>query len=294
MIPTETPYKVLKYLVKLSDEKVLQKNYETETLMLHFVERNYLTSPKDSPNKFLKTKEFEELFKEEIFPSFQKYNSFIKKFQIVGLENYFTIKEIESLMKIQSDREQILDSEKSQKEIATLYFDSAKYLTKPSQLYDAVLKVLDVSELSVDEHDQQFLWVLNCKNKVPKAIILCENSNKLCKPRLKDVELWYAGGRNTAKLEFVSEPTIPFYYLCDWDNRGIEIYHCIKKNHFPKIEILVPQEPIKFSDKIRDWKTQIDGSLFSNEANQLLEKLIPEKWIEEESINHPLLCHRNS
>ena len=151
------------------------------------------------------------------------------------------------------------------------------------------MKVLNVSELPVKEHDQQFLWVLNCKSKVPSAIILCENSNKLSKPRLTDVELWYAGGRNTAKLQFVSEPTIPFYYLCDWDNRGIEIYQSIKKNYFPNIEILVPQEPIMFRDKIRVWKTQIDKSLFSNEANQLLQKLIPEKWIEEESINHKLL-----
>lgn len=72
-------------------------------------------------------------------------------------------------------------------------------------------------------------------------------------------------------------------------NRGIEIYQSIKKNYFPNIEILVPQDPLKFNDKIRIWKTQIDKSFFSNEANQLLEKLIPEKWIEEESIIHSLL-----
>lgn len=111
---------------------------------------------------------------------------------------------------------------------------------------------------------------------------------------MNDVELWFAGGRNTAKLKFVNEPIIPFYYLCDWDNRGIEIYQDIKNNIFPHIEIIVPQEPIKFSDIIRVWKTQIDFSLFSDEAKSLLGKLIPEKWIIEESINHKLLSRLNS
>ncbi len=288
MIPTETSYKVLKYLVKLSAEKTLPKNYENDTLMLHLVERKYLSSPKESPNKFFKTKDFDETFAEEIFPSFQKYNSFIKKYQIEGLENYFSIQELESLIRIENDREQILDSEKSQKEIATLYFDSAKYLTKSSRLYDAVLKVLEIPELPVDEHDQQFLWILHCKNKTPKAIILCENDNKIRKPRLNDVELWYAGGRNTAKLKFINEPAIPFYYLCDWDNRGIEIYQDIKRNIFPNIEIIIPQETIKFLDVKSEWKVKIDLLLFSNEAKKVLEKLIPEKWIEEESICHKL------
>lgn len=111
----------------------------------------------------------------------------------------------------------------------------------------------------------------------------------MSKPRLNDVELWYAGGRNTAKLKFISEPTIPFYYLCDWDNRGIEIYQGIKRNFFPNIQILIPQEPIKQTDIVRKWKTEIDYSLFSVEAKTLLQKLIPEKMIIEESIKHKLL-----
>lgn len=234
-----------------------------------------------------KTHFYDAFYAESLQTKFSSYKTLIEKFNLA--ETNFEEFELAALVRIENDRELILDAEKSQKEIATLYFDSAKYLTKPSKLYDVVLKVLDVLELPIDEHDQQFLWVLHCKSKVPNAIILCENNNQIKKPRLNDVELWYAGGRNTAKLQFVNEPTIPFYYLCDWDNRGIEIYQSIKKNYFSNIEILVPQEPIKFSDKIRVWKTQIDHSLFSREANQLLQKLIPEKWIEEESINHKFL-----
>jgi hypothetical protein len=52
MIPAETPYKVIKYLVKISEEKSLQKNYESETLMIHWVERNFIANPKESPKKY--------------------------------------------------------------------------------------------------------------------------------------------------------------------------------------------------------------------------------------------------
>ncbi|MBA4140513.1 MAG: hypothetical protein H0X70_08415, partial [Segetibacter sp.] len=93
----------------------------------------------------------------------------------------------------------------------------------------------------------------------------------------------------TAKLKFINEPSIPFYYLCDWDNKGIEIYQDLKKNIFPNIEILVPQEQVKLYDIESEWKVEIDYSLFPSEAKRLLNKLTPEKWIEEESINHSLL-----
>lgn len=234
-----------------------------------------------------KTQHYNTFYLETLQEKFRNFTALIQKYNLT--DTNFDESELSALFSIETDREQIIDTNKSQKEIATLYFDSAKYLTKPSKLFDAVLKVLDVTELPVNEHDQQFLWVLHCKNKTPKAIILCENDNQMRKQRLNDIELWYAGGRNTAKLKFINEPTIPFYYLCDWDNRGIEIFQGIKNNFFPKIEILLPQEPIKYREIIRVWKTQIDFSLFSDEAKQLLGIIVPEKWIEEESINNSLL-----
>lgn len=242
------------------------------------------------------TQEKKALIKTERFDSFylQKYDkqfkSFIKLLSDYELtETNFELNEIESLLKIATDKEKLSDKDITQKEISTLYFDDAKYLKKGTKLCDAVIRILEIETLAVDEHDQQFLSVLHCKNKIPKAIILCENDNQIRKPRLNDIELWFAGGRNTAKLKFVIEPTIPFYYLCDWDNRGIEIYQDIKRNIFRNIQILVPQEPIKQTDIKREWKTEIEYSLFSDEAKIILKKLIPEKWIEEESINHELL-----
>ncbi|MDR0232109.1 MAG: hypothetical protein LBI82_08320 [Dysgonamonadaceae bacterium] len=247
-------------------------------------EMNYIVENKKTVNK---TELYDKFYQKEISEKFDQYNQFIEKYKFT--DTNFDEKQFESLIKIEMNKEQILDENKSIKEISTLYFDSAKYLKKKSRIFEVILKILDITELPVDEHDQQYLYVLHCKNKIPKAIILCENDNQLRKERLNDIELWYAGGRNTAKLKYIIEPTIPFYYLCDWDNRGIEIYQDIKKNIFPSIEILVPQEPIKLLDIESEWKTKIDFSLFSEDAQKLLKKLIPKKWIEEESIKHKLL-----
>lgn len=234
-----------------------------------------------------KTDSFDCFYSENLQEKFINYSGLLERYSLN--DTNFEESELEALLKIEQNREQILDSDKSQKEISTLYFDSAKYLTRASKLYNAVLNVLELNELPIDEHDQQYLKILHCKSRIPKAIILCENDNQMKKERLYNVELWYAGGRNTAKLKYVIEPEIPFYYLCDWDNRGIEIFQSIKRKYFPKIEILVPQEPIKTLAKIREWKTEIDYSLFPKNAKEILTSLIPEKWIEEESINHELL-----
>lgn len=234
-----------------------------------------------------KTNLYDSFYKKELLSQFKSFENMLSSHNLT--ETNFQKEELTALVRIQNDREEILITEKTQKEIGTLYFDSAKYLTEGSSLYKAILAILQVTELPTKEHNQQFLFVLHCKNKTPKTIILCENLNQLSKPRLDNVEFWFAGGRNTAKLKFVSEPTIPFYYLCDWDNRGIEIYQDIKKNIFPNIQLLIPQKPIKFVSIVSKWKTKIDYSLFPDEAKQILEQLIPEKWIEEESINHELL-----
>jgi len=242
------------------------------------------------------TRDKKTLLKTERFESFylqkfqERFNQFYELLSIYNLtETNFELSELESLLRISNDKEKLYSKDVTQKEISTLYFNDAKYLNKGTKLCDAVKQVLGIDILAVDEHDQQFLYVLHCKTKIPKTIILCENDNQIKKSRLNDVELWFAGGRNTAKLKFVVEPAIPFYYLCDWDNKGIEIYQSIRKNYFPNINILVPQGPIKTLEKIREWKTEIEYSLFTDEAKSLLTKLIPDQWIEEESINHELL-----
>lgn len=234
-----------------------------------------------------KTDLYNNFYQKRISEKFHQYNQLIEKYRFA--DTNFNEKQLESLIKIEADKDQILDENKSIKEISTLYFDSAKYLKKTYKIFEIILKILDIKELPIDEHDQQYMWILHCKNVIPKVIILCENDNQIRKERLNDIELWYSGGRNTAKLKHIVEPVVPFYYLCDWDNKGIEIYQDIKKNIFPNINILIPQEPIKFLDIKSEWKTKIDFSLFSEEAQKLLKIIIPQKWIEEESIKHELL-----
>ena len=235
----------------------------------------------------VKTERFDLFYLQKHQEQFDNCSKLISEYDLA--ETNFELNELEGLVKLSNSKDNISEKDITQKEISTLYFDNAKHLKKNSKLYEAVSRILEMDTLPVDEHDQQYIFVLHCKSKTPKTIILCENDNQIRKPRLNDVELWYAGGRNTAKLKFINEPTIPFYYLCDWDNRGIEIYQDIKKNIFSNIQILIPEEPIKLLDIIRNWKTKIDYSLFSDEAKQLLRKLNPEKWIEEESIKHNLL-----
>ncbi|HBG69190.1 MAG: hypothetical protein A2W93_07670 [Bacteroidetes bacterium GWF2_43_63] len=278
-------WKALKQLNQLYKEGETSNELLGVPLGKRILEMEYVII--ENKKTISKTNYYDSFYSENLQEKFRNYSELIERYNLN--DTNFEESELNALLKIEQTREQILDSSKSQKEISTLYFDSAKYLTKSSKLYNAVLSVLEINELPIDEHDQQYLKILHCKSRIPKTIILCENDNQIKKERLYDVELWYVGGRNTAKLHYVIEPEIPFYYLCDWDNRGIEIYQSIKRIYFPKIEILVPQQPIKTLDKIREWKTEIDYSLFPKYAKELLAKLIPEKWIEEESINHELL-----
>lgn len=225
----------------------------------------------------------------------EQFDSFSKLLSGYDLhKTNFNLEELNGLLRLSEKREEIVDKGLSLKEISTRYFGDAKKLKKGTKLFEAILRVLEQDTIARDEHDQQFLSILHSRQKTPEAIILCENINHLRKPRLENVELWFSGGRNTAKLKFVQEPTIPFYYLCDWDNKGMEIYQDIKKNIFKNIELIVPKEPLKLKNiepkwPEKKWKTSIDNSLFQNEAIQLLHKLIPENWIEEESIFHDLL-----
>lgn len=253
MIPTETPYKVIKYLVRISEEKSLQKNYESETLMIHWIERKFITIPKENPNKFFKTNLFDEPFNEEILPSFQKYNSFIKKHQIENLENHYTIKDFESLIEIESNQEEILANESSFQTILTRYFGSSKHRKADGILSEAIKKILGLEYFPEESKDQQFLSVLYPKNET-RFIILCENRNRLIAKRHDFIEYWYAGGKNTKQLQFIPEPKFPIFYLFDWDFDGLTIYTDIKRKHFPTLTAFIPDNFQSLIEKQEDVK----------------------------------------
>jgi len=239
MIPSETPYKVLKYLVKFYDQKGLPKQYESDTLILHFVERNFLTISKDSPNKFFKTKAFEEAFREDIFPSFQKYNSFISKHQIEDLENHYSVQEFEALIQIENEGAEIVKNKSSFQSILTQYFGSSKHRKADSILSQAIKKILDIEFFPEESKDQQFLSVLYPKGET-RFIMLCENKNRLITQRHDFIEYWFAGGRNIKQLQFTPKPKHPIFYLFDWDFDGLNIYVNIKRKYFPTLTAICP------------------------------------------------------
>jgi hypothetical protein len=282
-------WKGLKLLNQLFEEGTTSSNLMKFSYAKRLYSMEYFVQEKKT---LTKTNRFDSYYLRKHQEQFNSFDDLISRYDLE--ETNFALEELEALLKLSVNKEHIVEKGLSPKEISTLYFDDAKRLKKGTKLFDTVLKVLELDTIERDEHDQQFLFVLHCKKKTPTAIILCENVNLLKKPRLDSVELWFAGGRNTAKLKFVIEPTIPFFYLCDWDNKGMEIYQDIKRNIFNNIQLLFPEKPLKFLSiepkwPEKKWKTTIDPSLFSNEAKQLLSKLIPEKWIEEESFNHNLL-----
>lgn len=253
MIPRETPYKVIKYLVKLSNEKTLPKNYENHTLILHFLERGYLTSSGDRTKKLSKTYLFDKLFQESIHPLFEKYSSFINKHQIECLENHYTINDFEALILIEIDKAQILGEDYSFQTILTKYFGSSKHRNVNSILSDAIKKILNINFFPEEDKDQQYLSVLYPKSET-RFIILCENKNRLKIPRHNYIEFWYAGGKNTKQLQFIPKPKFPIFYLFDWDFEGLNIYTDIKRKYLTDIVAFLPDITISLMRKQEEVK----------------------------------------
>ncbi len=238
---------------------------------------------REEGKSLVKTDLFDEFYERKHLKKFERIQKLLIQHDFVS--SNFKEYELERLLIIEQEIDIILDCTYSLKEVSSHYFDNSKYFKKGSKLHKIILKILDVETLHQSYHDQQFLYVLHCQSKTPKAIMLCENDNLLRKPRLTAMELWYAGGANTAKLAYVPTPQIPMYYLCDWDNKGMEIYQRIKRDYFSEIQLIVPKTP-KFLPAKSEWKTDIDESFFTEDALQLLVHLKENNlWIEEEGID---------
>lgn len=300
MIPIETPYKVIKYLVKLSDEKTLPKNYESHTLILHFLERGYLTSSGDRTKKLSKTYHFDKPFQESILPLYKKYSSFINRHQIESLENHYTINDFEALILIENDKAQILSEEYSFQTILTKYFGSSKHRNINSILSDAIKKILSIDLFPEEDKDQQYLSVLYPRNET-RFIILCENKNRLKIHRHDYIEFWYSGGKNTQQLQFIPKPKFPIFYLFDWDFDGLYIYTDIKRKYLKEIEAFVPDNfasLMEKQEKVKEhhskWKNKNCFQYLSEGEKQIAEILFKTDSIIEEQkilINNANLLH---
>lgn len=235
MIPSDTPYKVIKYLVKLSNDKVLQKNYERDKFIIHLVDREFIVEPNENKSKFATTEKFKEIFSKEIFPTFQKHDSFIKHHQIENIESHYSIGDLENLILIDNEKPNDLTLQ----EILSKYFKSSKHTQVNSNLANAIKTILQLDKFAEDGKDQQFISILYPKDET-RFILLCENKNRLRGLRHPFIEFWYAGGRNTNQFLFISKPTKPIFYLFDWDFDGLNIYNHIKQKYFPTLTAFIP------------------------------------------------------
>jgi len=231
--------------------------------------------------------------------AYQEYLKFLGDFNLVKPQTRYEESDIKILMdilRLRKDgtldflREQILKANESMRGLSQMFFKNDKYLENKPSIINALKLILDVEVFS-NEKDQQYMYKLEVKN--PKMIVLCENIDFLTKPnrpREYGIELWYAGGKNVAKLEFSETRSLPIYYSCDWDYDGIFIIYPLVRKHIPEITLLTPKgrpRSIKETEHKSLWKKGLEenNTLSLDETqSSILTKLIEnDQWIIEES-----------
>jgi len=239
-------------------------------------------------SKIIATDNFNAYYETKIQNFFNELNGFLTKHSINELAGSFLISDISVLIRIEKESQNIIDDNLTRKQISSRFFKNgdAKYLK--GNLEKAVKQILRINEFPEDCKDQQFISILHSK-KCATKIILCENPDRLLNPRMENIEIWHAGGKNTTKLKFVPKPQIPIYYLCDWDFDGLNIYLHIKKEYFENLELIIPDIIIKkdivLTNHKSKWKADFRIDKFNTKEQTIIKQLIPNFWIEEESID---------
>lgn len=264
--------------------------------------------------------DFEKFYRINFYENYNKYSKFLEDLGLkVGDEKrllkYSRLKEyeIEKLIDINTVwsnnelmelREQIENAKENLQGVSRMFFKSPKYIQNSSnrQSLEVAVKALIGIE-KFYENDKQYLYVLHCKSRNPKAIVLCENLYFLKFPHYandNDIELWYAGGNNITKLGKVPEIKYPIYYLCDWDYHGLRIYERVKEiidnnsNRKCEINLITPNgkpKGIKETEENHssEWLDQsVDFSGLKREYYKEKQKIRiqtlirNDEWIEEE------------
>ncbi len=239
---------------------------------------------------------FPEYYQREHLAQFREYYDFLEKNKILFNQANFSERDILALMFVVEQKQQILSDRYSRKKLSALFFkEGAKHLDKHPGLEKAVLSILEINEFpGRDPKDQQYKFVVNCPN--PTVIVLCENINFLLMPwisRENNVELWYAGGNNIDKLNYLPEITMPIYYSCDWDYHGLAIYERIK-DKIPQIILLTPsainsRNATDSPNHNSHWNPEIPFSGLNlknftmSERFLIIDLISKHEWIEEEN-----------
>ena len=292
-------WRVLKELNRLYREKSIKtKDYvRTHPYVVHLESFEIIhIEPK---NRIIATSEYAKTYEQELEESYSICSRFIEQNNLERPYWDFLEKDIQTLIAIHEVKYDLVQDQWTKNQISSFYFrdEDAKYLRLKRTLSNAVLTILGLDEFPEDEKDQQYIHITHCYSKEPRAILLAENFDRLRLPekyRKSDVELWYTGGRNTAKLAYIRySESLPFYYICDWDYDGLNIYKSIKEAHLPSLKLIFPDnwrsviKPIgKHKSKWREASFLQDPNFFGQKEQSLIKKLISEdRWIEEEAIN---------
>ena len=265
---------------------------------IDYLIRNDILKPKlGKPGVLEKGFGFDEHYEKHHLQNFQHYHKFLSENSVLANQSNYSEKDIQRLIFIKEQKEQILSDTYTRHKFSKVFFKeekTSKYLDKNRGLEKAVLRILGLEKFpGKDPKDQQYKFVINCPN--PEIIVLCENIDFLLLPwvaRENNIELWYAGGNNIAKLDHLPPIKYPIFYSCDWDYDGLRIYERIKKK-IPQLKILFPSAIDKrisvYSPNHRsDWNynrelSGLQSEYYSQPEVNLINELISKKeWIEEE------------
>src|SRR5690348_10423241 len=140
-------WKVFKQLHQLYTEGETSNDILQVPLVQRWYEMDYLENR--NRKTVGKGKLYDTLYQKELLQKYQSFETLLVTHDL--LDTNFKEEDLVALLNVQSDREEILITEKSQKEISILYVNNEKYLKKGSLLFTAVLKILRVTELSSEE-----------------------------------------------------------------------------------------------------------------------------------------------
>lgn len=304
MLNKNITWKELKALDDLFHKGKTIANIQGHPYINHLLEERCILDRKLGNDKvILSTDRFEKFYEE----TFKIQYDEAKKFLIgEGIEptakKNFTLEDVKTLMLIAENKTELKNNPTNIEDFSNEFFDTSKYLKLKKGLRDDIFKILGITEFSLDKKENQ--WKIVVDNRKPKAIVLCENKSFLKQPWIAEkmeVKLWYVGGNNIKILDDIDEMELskPFYYSCDWDLAGLQIYSRIKtklKERGTDIHLLFPNEPHKKISTYIDYHyshwnltktlSGLPIDIFSKNELILINDLITnEKWIEEESFN---------
>jgi hypothetical protein len=253
-------------------------------------------------NSLIASDGFFKVYETKFKDRYLTYLNFLKTQELLKLQTRFEENDIQILMNINDRmlsgelsvlRQQIIDYDESLRGVSLMFFKNEKYLLDKPSLIDGLKKVLDIEVFS-NEKDQQYMYRLECD--APQRIVLCENLDFLTKPnkpRKHHIELWYAGGKNVAKLQYATDRDLPIYYSCDWDYDGLFIIYPLVKQKIPNIKLLLPNgapKSILETEHQSLWQSKTkrdelaDTGTFNTQELIIIDTLISQdQWVIEES-----------